>query len=183
MQITRVVMFIATALSLASGCSDASDRRNADTGPLPAAAHAESAGRNNAAGNPPETIVDTTTGESATDSKTVYKAIIERYFNAYMKADLDGLLASLHPGGPMYPKRAAIQQLRSTASGNALPGEAVVKSIEILEEGESKARVKATLFMRADIHKNGNFREETSHPTCELRKYDGQWRLFSATTR
>ena len=100
-----------------------------------------------------------------------------------MKADLDTLLDSLDPNGPMYPQPAAIKQLRSTASGNALQGSAVVKDLSVLEESPDKARVRVTLFMSVDIYSNGNFREETSHPTCELRLKDGKWRLFNMKTR
>ena len=164
MPLTKVVTFVAVALSFASGCTDSSNRGNTDTGPAPVS-------------------VNAIRGRSATDNRTVYKDAIERYFNAYMKADIDGLLASLHPEGPMYPEPAAIQQLRNTASGNALPGEAVVKQIEILEEGEAEARVRVSLLMRVDIGNSGNFREETSHLTCELRKHYEEWRLFNTTTR
>ena len=109
----------------------------------------------------------------------LYKVAIERYFNAYIKADVDTLLDSLHPDGPMHPQPAAIKQLRATASGNALPEEAVVKDITVVEESADKAQVKVTLFMRVDINKNGSFQEETSHPICELRLKAGKWRLFN----
>jgi hypothetical protein len=41
-------------------------------------------------------------------------------------------------------------------------------------------RVNVTLFMRVDIYKNGQFREETSQLTCRLKKKDGKWRLYNA---
>jgi len=155
----RLALLTALGLGLVSACmpsGDSTERPNVERTP-PAAA--------------------------ATVDETVYKDVIESYSNAYMKADLAALLASLHPDGPMYPKPAAINQLRSSATGNALQGEAVVKTIDVLEQNDSRARVRVTLFMRADIYRHGNFREETSHPTCELRKHEGSWRLFNATTQ
>ena len=40
------------------------------------------------------------------------RAVVEKYFISYMKADLDQMLATLDSGGPMYPSDAAIKQLR-----------------------------------------------------------------------
>ena len=127
---------------------------------------------------PAETRTFTSTVVPTADSTMLYKAAIERYFNAYIQADTDTLLDSLDPDGPMYPQPAAIEQLRATASGNALQGEAVVKDITVVEESADKAQVEVTLYMRVDIYSNGNFREETSYPICELRLKDGKWRLF-----
>jgi hypothetical protein len=131
-------------------------------------------------GDTPSPPIGATT---ATDNEVLYKVAIERYFNSYIKADLDNLLDSLHPDGPMYPSPAAIEQLRATASSNALQGRAEVKDITVLEEGADRARVKVTLFMRVDVNGNGTFQEETSYPTCELRLKDGKWRLFNAETQ
>jgi hypothetical protein len=114
-------------------------------------------------------------------AEDLYKAAIERYFNAYMKADLDVLLDALDPAGPMYPKPPAIEQLRQTAKGNALQGSATASEIKILEQSPQKARVAFKMFIRVDINSDGHFREETSHPTCELRRTGGKWRIFNCS--
>jgi hypothetical protein len=36
------------------------------------------------------------------------------------------------------------------------------------------------MFMRADVNGTGNFTEERSRLVCDMKKHDGQWRLFSA---
>ncbi len=128
------------------------------------------------------TNTTTKAGDDTTSNKASYVEAIERYFNAYMKADPDALLDSLDPDGPMYPSSSAIQQLRSTAKGNAVHGEATVKDASILSESSKKAVVKVSLFMRVDIYGDGNFREETSLTTCELRLSNGKWRLYNAET-
>lgn len=118
-----------------------------------------------------------------TDNTPLYKAAVERYFNAYIQADLDTLLDSLDPQGPMYPQPAAIEQLRASTSGNALQGEAVVKDLTVIEDSTDTARVNVTLYMRVDVNSNGNFQEETSAVICELRFKDGKWRLYNVETQ
>jgi hypothetical protein len=126
--------------------------------------------------------LSTALGQSGENDKT-YKSAVERYFNAYMKADLDTLLDSLDPAGPMYPKPAAIAQLRATAAGNAVPGEAAVKQLTVVEPNNQKAIVKMTMVIRADLNRTGNYQTETSHPTCELRSNGGKWRIFNCSTK
>jgi hypothetical protein len=127
-------------------------------------------------------IPGSTISNTAVDNKVLYKVAIERYFNAYIKADLDTVLDSLDPDGPLYPGPDAIEQLRDTAGGSAVEGEAVIQDLTVLEESASSARVKATLFMRVDLNNTGNFQEETDYPICELRFKDGMWRLFNVET-
>ena len=80
------------------------------------------------------------------ENEQLYKIAIERYFNAYIKADLDTLLDALDPTGPMYPKPPAIKQLRETASNNALQGAATVREIKVIEESPNNKRE------RHDVH-------------------------------
>jgi hypothetical protein len=120
--------------------------------------------------------------QTAPGTEQSYKVAIERYFNAYIKADLDTLLDALDPAGPMYPKPPAIKQLRETASNNALQGAATAKELQVIEQSAERARVSLTMFMRVDVNKDGHFREETSHPICELRLKEGKWRIFNCST-
>jgi hypothetical protein len=120
--------------------------------------------------------------QTSPESEQLYKVAIERYFNAYIKADLDTLLDALDPAGPMYPKPPAIKQLRETVTSNALQGAATVREIKVIEQSSEKARVSVTMFMRVDVNRDGSFREETSHPTCELRLGEGKWRIFNCST-
>jgi hypothetical protein len=115
------------------------------------------------------------------DNNALYKAAIERYFNAYIKADLDTLLDSLDPEGLLYPEPETIQNLRDTAESSAVEGEAVVKDITVLEESSVKAKVKATVYMRIDMSGSGDFQEDTSDVTFDLSFKDGTWRLYNAT--
>jgi hypothetical protein len=117
---------------------------------------------------------------TATDNTAIYKAAIERYFNAYMQADVDTLLDSMDPDGPMYPAPDAIEQLRSTASGGAVPGTTEVTDISVIEESTDSARVQATVFVQADLDGTGTFTEETQEVIAELRLGDGTWRLYNA---
>jgi hypothetical protein len=116
------------------------------------------------------------------DNSSLYKAAIERYFNAYIQADVDTLLDALDPNGPLYPAPEAIAQLRATASTNALQGEAVVQDITIDEESADKALVTVTLYMRVDLQSDGNFQEDTGTISCELRFIDGKWRIYNMET-
>lgn len=116
------------------------------------------------------------------DNSSLYKAAIERYFNAYIQADVDTLLDALDPNGPLYPAPEAIAQLRATASTNALQGEAVVQDITIDEESADKALVTVTLYMRVDLQSDGNFQEDTGTISCDLRFIDGKWRIYNMET-
>jgi hypothetical protein len=40
---------------------------------------------------------------AASDTIEKIKAVVEQYFDSYMNADLDQMLATLDPAGPMYP--------------------------------------------------------------------------------
>jgi hypothetical protein len=117
------------------------------------------------------------------DLKAVYTAAIERYFNAYIQADLDALLDSMDPAGPLYPDAAAIEQLRATAGQNALEGEALVTALTVLEESADAASVQATLAIRVDVAGDGNFEEQTGNLTCELKFSDGKWRIYNMEVR
>jgi len=132
----------------------------------------------------PIILAETVTATSApADNTPLYKAAVERYFNAYLQADLDSLLDSLDPQGPMYPQPAAIEQLRTSAGGNALQGEAVVKDLTVITDNTDTARVNVTISMRVDVNGNGNFQEETDVVICELRFKDGMWRLYNVETQ
>lgn len=115
-------------------------------------------------------------GLSATAEE--FRVVVEQYFNSYMKADLDRMLATLHPEGPMYPSESAIKQLRDTAKGNAVPGEAKASDVKVTELNDATAIAKMTLKMRADVQRNGNYREQTSVITVQMRKLDRNWRIW-----
>jgi hypothetical protein len=120
------------------------------------------------------------TAPSATGGMAAYKTAIERYFNSYIQADVENLLDSMDPDGPLYPGPDAIEKLRSTAAGGAVPGSTEVTGISVIEESADSARVQATVFMRADLEGTGTFTEDTQDVVCELRLKDGTWRLYSA---
>ena len=107
-----------------------------------------------------------------------FRAITEQYFNSYMGADVDRMLATLHPQGPMNPAEWAIKQLRDTAKGNAVPGEAKASDVKVTELNDATASVKMTLKMRADVQHNGNYREQTSVITVQMRKLGRDWRIW-----
>ncbi|OGN99771.1 MAG: hypothetical protein A2Y58_03950 [Chloroflexi bacterium RBG_13_51_52] len=115
-----------------------------------------------------------------TDNSLLYKTALERYFNAYIQADLDALLDSLDPDGPLYPDPDDIQNLRDTAAGNSYEGKVVVSDISILEEGDGRARIKAKLYMAIDLYDNGQYQEQESYFIFELTLKGGKWRLNNA---
>ena len=111
----------------------------------------------------------------------LYKTAIERYLNAYIKADLDTMLDSMDADGPLYPSPDAIENLRNTAEGSAIEGEIIVKELTVLEESSTKAKVKASIYMRLDISGNGDWQEDTSDTTLDLTLKNGTWRLYDVT--
>ena len=129
----------------------------------------------------PSCSSDTGSAGIGADNTLLYKIAIERYINAYIRADLDTVLDSLDPDGPMYPDPEEIQHLQDTAAESSLEGEASVTDLTILEESSNRARVRVTIFMRLDLYGEGNFEEDTSEVTIELTLKDGKWRLYDAT--
>lgn len=126
----------------------------------------------------PNAVAQPPSGPSAATAAEEFRAVVEQYFNSYMKADVDHLLATLHPQGPMYPAESAIKQLRDTAKGNAVPGEAKASDVKVTELNDATASAKMTLKMRADVQRNGNYREQTSVITVQMRKLDRNWRIW-----
>lgn len=112
------------------------------------------------------------------DPQAEVRSVVEGYFNHYMKARLDAMLAILHPKGPMYPSEKAIAQLRSSAAGNAIQGEANVLEVKEFEIKNDVATARLVLKMRADTQRNGTFRDEVSQITVEMRQVDGRWRVW-----
>ena len=107
------------------------------------------------------------------------RATVEQYFNSYMKAELDRMLGTLHPAGPMYPQEWAIKQLRDAAAGNAVRGDAKASDVKVTELGDTTAMAKMTMKMRADVERRGVYREEISVLTVEMRKFAGHWRIWN----
>ena len=107
-----------------------------------------------------------------------FRVLTEKYFISYMKAQLDPMLATLHPQGPMYPQEWAIKRLRETAQGNAVPGEAKASAVKVLDLGETTARAQMTMKMRADVMHNGNYSEQTALLTVEYHKLGNEWRIW-----
>lgn len=118
------------------------------------------------------------TGGAEGDNDELYKAAIERFYDALLKVDIDNFLDSLDPLGPLYPDAASIEELRAEAEKGAYAGEVVVKELTTLEESATRAKVKVTLFMSVDIDRSGKFYEETFSPTFDLTCKDGVWRVF-----
>ena len=114
------------------------------------------------------------------DNSLVYKATIERYMNAYIRADLDTVLDSLDPDGPMYPSPGEIQEFQDTAAESSLEGEASITDITILEESSDHARVQVTVYMKIDLYGGGNYEEDTTEGIFELTLKDGNWRIYNA---
>ena len=112
-------------------------------------------------------------------NEELYKAAIERYFTSVIEADTDTFLDSIDPLSSIYPPPDAIADLRANWKDSAVPGEAVVQELTILEESATKAKVKVRLFLRVDLDENGEFDENTAFPTFELTFKDGIWRIFS----
>jgi hypothetical protein len=123
----------------------------------------------------------TITGQGPENNEGLYKAAIERYYNAVLQVDVDTFLDSLDPLGPLYPNDTYIKQLRDKAVNGAYPGEVAVKELTVLEESDTRAKVKVTLFIRVDVDRSGNFYEDTFTPTFDLTCKDGVWRIFGGT--
>jgi hypothetical protein len=115
------------------------------------------------------------------DNSLLYETLLERYFNAYIKADLDTLLDCLDPDGPLYPEPEAIQNLRDSAAGSAVKGQADASDIDILDEGDGRARVKAEIFLSIDPNNNGEYVNQVSTFIFEFTVKNGKLRLFDAT--
>jgi len=122
---------------------------------------------------------ETTSSSSNLSDEVQITRVIEQYFYAYMKADVDSMLLALHPDGPMYPDDLAIKKLRETAAGNSVVGQTKITGIKIIENDQSSAQVKIQIFMKADVYGNGNFKEEKSTLVCEMKKLNGEWLLFN----
>ncbi len=119
------------------------------------------------------------TGGPSGNTKELYKAAIERYYNSVIQADTDTFLDSIDPLSSLYPPPDVIETLRTNWEDSAALGEAVVQELTIIEESAARAKVKAKVLLRVDLEQDGEFNEDTIFPTFELTFKDGTWRIFS----
>ncbi len=119
-----------------------------------------------------------TGGQSENNNVELYKEAIYTYYNAILETDVEALLDSMDPAGPIYPDDAAIQELQNT-SGYTYTGEVIIEELFIVEESDTRAIIDVTLFSRIDYENNGDFWEKTSYLTIELSFIDDLWRIFN----
>lgn len=113
------------------------------------------------------------------DNKALYSAAIERYYDAYIHADVDELLDSLDKTSPAYPDDNTIEELRTTAADNVLAGTTTVTALNIDYEAAAAATVTASVTLQVDVAKDGNFIEQSGDITVELRLNEGVWRIYN----
>jgi len=107
-----------------------------------------------------------------------FRLTVETYFNCYMHAELDPMLGTLHPDGPMYPEKWALDQLRTSAASGAVSGSARVFDVRVTDISATSATASMKVEMRVDVQKNGNYQQQTSPIVVQMRKHDGQWRIW-----
>ncbi|MBN1692115.1 MAG: hypothetical protein JW845_01000 [Dehalococcoidales bacterium] len=119
-----------------------------------------------------------TGGQSENNDVELYKEAIYTYYNAILETDVEALLDSMDPAGPIYPDDAAIQELQNT-SGYSYTGEVIIEELSVFEENDTRALMDVTLFSRIDYANDGNFFEKTSYLTIELSFVDDLWRIYN----
>jgi len=109
------------------------------------------------------------------NTSEIYKTTIDEYYQAYVNADIDGMLNILDPAGPLYPAKSTIQQWRDNPDAYKVDGEIRVDSLAIISENISRAKVQVVLYMHAGSYEN------SINSTFELSFKDGAWLIFDAT--
>lgn len=106
-------------------------------------------------------------GEDAGNGEEGPDATVKRYMEARDSGDIEEINSLLHAEG----------ELPEIPEGTELDAESVeVQEIEVLNESENEATVRATVRVRPRSPDEGERTEETE---WELRKQDGEWRLWN----
>ncbi|MBN1161703.1 MAG: hypothetical protein JXA17_07150 [Dehalococcoidales bacterium] len=119
-----------------------------------------------------------TGGQSEINDVELYKEAIYRYYDAIFDTDVEALLNSMDPSGPIYPDDEAIQNLYASSVGE-YTGEVIIEDIFIVEESDTRALLDITLFSSVDYNNQGDFWEKTSYLTIELSFFNDLWRIFN----
>lgn len=119
-----------------------------------------------------------TGGQSENNDVELYKEAIYRYYNAIFDTDVEALLDSMDPSGPIYPDDETIQNLYAGSIGE-YTGEVIIEEIFVVEESDTRALIDITLFSRIDYTNEGEYWESTSYLTIELSFINDLWRIFN----